>query len=628
VSAVRCMLLCALLTLPAWARGMESGAGRLHLSASPDSLRLAEGTRAKLRIVGGSEPPVLSASVGRVEFLRETSSGVYEAEYVPPESLDPQVAFVVALSADGFAWIPIVLSGIREVAVLAKYGTPVSVSVEDEVFGPVPADGSGRALVRVVVPPGVRTARYEKQRIDLSVPDKSLVHVFLSSSSAEANTAAEVTVGAIAVTERGKPRERAPISLVATEGSLSPAVEIENGVFEAHWKLPPGQVGQARITSRLRDKPASISTAALDRVPGPPRSISIEVDRDQLVAGEGDVLAVTARVLDVAGNPTECTANIAVEPGTVLEWERTGRGHFDGRVQVARRRAGSQQLEIRVVATRSLSARRLIPLLPGPPRQLRIEPEEELHADGQQHQLRVVILDRDGNRVDVAEAPTVTAARGVVSPPARSAPGAYRVGFRSPLGSEGYEEVIQARSGALEAEVRLKVRALGGGVVLAPKIGFTKGTSGLSSPTGGAELGFWTGALGPSFGLVLEAWFYSFSQADTLAAMELTTEVRYLALEASLGWRRPLRSGLFWLSAGGGAVRGSSQVSGIPGQASVTESTWTAGANGCVGWGRPLGPGVPFGEVRVAWQADPGQGQVRGAVNTVTLNVGYRFDVH
>jgi hypothetical protein len=37
---------------------------------------------------------------------------------------------------------------------------------------------------------------------------------------------------------------------------------------------------------------------------------------------------------------------------------------------------------------------------------------------------------------------------------------------------------------------------------------------------------------------------------------------------------------------------------------------------------------VPFGEVRVAWQADPGQGQVRGAVNTVTLNVGYRFDVY
>ena len=230
--------------------------------------------------------------------------------------------------------------------------------------------------------------------------------------------------------------------------------------------------------------------------------------------------------------------------------------------------------------------------------------------------------------MDVAEAPSVTAARGAVDPATRYAPGAYRVAFRAPLGSEDYEEVIHARSGSLESEARLRVRSLGGGVVLAPKVGFTKGTGGLSSPTGGAEMGLWTGALGQSFGLVLEAWVYAFSQSDTLGAMELTAEVRYLALEASLGWRRPLRGGLLWLSAGGGAVLGSSQVSGIPGQPSVTESTWTAAANGCAGWGRPLGPGVPFGEVRVAWQADPGQGQVRGAVNSVTLNVGYRFDVH
>ena len=100
-------------------------------------------------------------------------------------------------------------------------------------------------------------------------------------------------------------RKGAPITLTASEGTLSPAVEVEPGVFEAHWRLEAGQVGQAHVTARRRDRPASVVTAALERVPGPPRSIAIEVDKDQLVAGEGDELAVTARVFDVAGNTTE-----------------------------------------------------------------------------------------------------------------------------------------------------------------------------------------------------------------------------------------------------------------------------------------------------------------------------------
>ena len=159
-------------------------------------------------------------------------------------------------------------------------------------------------------------------------------------------------------------------------------MEVEAGVFEARWKLAPGQVGQAFVTARIRDKPASVATAALERVPGPPRSITIDVDRDQLVAGEGDELSVTARVLDVAGNTTECAANIVVDPGVVLEWERTGRGRYEGRVQVPRRRPGWQQLEIKVVASRTLSAKRVVPLLPGPARQVRIEHDEDLRADG------------------------------------------------------------------------------------------------------------------------------------------------------------------------------------------------------------------------------------------------------
>lgn len=620
------MLLWAALASPALG-ATASAAGRLHVTATPDALHLAEGARSTLRIVGGSEPPDVAASVGRIDVLREVSSGVYEADYVPPDSLDPQIAFVTAVSADGFAWVPIALSGVRELVVRARPGTPVSVSVADEVFGPIPADAMGRAVVRVLVPPGVRTAWYGKQRLDLHLPAGNLVHVRLSSAAADANTGAELKVRVLVVTERGRPRAGAPVTLAASQGVLSPPVEIEPGVLEARWKVERSQVGPAEITARLRDKPASIATATLDRVPGPPRSIAIKVDRERMVAGEGDELAVTAFVLDAAGNTTEAAANIRVEPGEVLDWERTGRGRYDGRVQVPRQREGQQQLEIRVVASRTLSALRLVPLLPGPARQLRIEAEGGLRADGRPHVIRVAVLDRDGNRVDAADAPAVIAARGTVASPSRYAPGAYRLEYRAPLAAEDSYDVVRARVGSLEGEARLRVRALGGGVVLAPKVGFALGAGGLESPIAGAEAGFWTRSLGANLGLVLEGQLYALTRRDTLQGLSLKSDVTFVELAASLGWRRPLGGWLLWLGAGGGAVHASSRVSGIPGQADATGQSWVAAAQATMGWGRPLGPGIPFAELKAAWQDDPGRGPVRGSVRWLALQVGYRFDV-
>lgn len=621
------LLLCAALALPAPGRADGPGGARLHVTASPAALRLAEGARAVLRIVGAAEEPVVAASVGRIDVLREVASGVYQAEYVPPDSLDPQVAFVTVLTSGGFAWLPVPLSGVREVVVSARHGTLVSVGVGDETFGPVPADGTGRAVVRVVVPPGVHAARHGSQRIDLSVPRRRLVHVLLSQSTADANVGAAPLVRALAVTEQGAPRAGAPVALAASEGSLSAAVEVAPGTFEARWTVGPGPVGQAQVTATLRDRPPSVATAALERVPGPPRSIAIKVDREQVVAGEGDELGVTAFVLDVAGNTTEAAAILRADPGVVVEWERTARGRYDGRVQVPAQRRGLSQLEIRVVVSPALSSLRLVPLLPGPARQVRVEADGPLRADGRPHLLRISVLDRNGNRVDTAGDPVIGADRGAVDAPTRYATGAYRAEYRAPPAAEGFPDVVRARVGSLEGETRFRVAAFGGGLVLAPKVGFAVGTGGLESPTAGAEAGLWTSALGTSLGLVLEGQLYALSRRDTLQGLRLKSDVTFLALVASLGWRRPVGGWLLWLGAGGGAIQVSGRVSGIPGQADVSGRAWAATAQATVGWGRPLGPGIPFGEVKAAWQEDPGTGPVRGAVKLLAIQVGYRFDV-
>ena len=621
------LLFLALLVSAAPAVAAQAGAGRLRISASPAALRLAEGSRATLRVAAYGEPPVLAASIGRIDSLREVSSGVYEAEYVPPDSLDPQIAFVTALSPGGFGWVPIALFGVREVVVSARHGTPVSVSVEDDVFGPVPADGMGRAVVRVAVPPGARTARYGTQRISLGVPEKSLVHVLLSTTSVNANSSAEVIVRAFAVTDRARPLAGAPLALAASEGTLSPPVEIEPGVFQARWKVDRGAVRQSTVTARIAGKPSSVDIATLERVPGPPHSLAIELDRDQLVAGEGDVLGVTARVLDVAGNPTESAMNVIARPGAVLEWERTGRGRYTGRVQVPKRRTGRQDLEVKVVAAGPLVATRTVPLLPGPARQVKVEAENGLYADGRSHELRISLLDQEGNRVDVKGPVAVVAVRGSVGEPTRHAPGSFRLEYRASLATEDFDDLVVARAGPLEGEARLRVRARGGAVVFAPKVGFTLGRGTLRSPSAGAELGFWTRSLGQGFGLVLDGQVFTFRRTDTVQGISLESSATFVALEASLAWRRPLAGWMLWLGAGGGAVNVSSKVSGIAGQADLSGGSWVPAAHASLGWGRPLGPGIPYGEVRLAWQADPGRGPVRGSLESLTFNLGYRLDV-
>lgn len=84
---------------------------------------------------------------------------------------------------------------------------------------------------------------------------------------------------------------------------------------------------------------------------------------------------------------------------------------------------------------------------------------------------------------------------------------------------------------------------------------------------------------------------------------------------------------MLWLGAGGGTVHASSRLSGIAGQPDLTATYWAALAQASLGWGWPLGRGIPFAELRLSWQADGRSGPVRGSLQALTVQLGYRFDV-
>jgi hypothetical protein len=607
-------------------------AGALRVTATPPSLRLADGSRASLRIVARGEPPELAASVGRIDRVRELQGGVYEADYVPPDGRDPQIAFVTAATGDAFAWVPIPLSGVRDLVIPAPRNAIVRVTVGDEAFGAIPGAGFGEAVVRVVVPPGVRHGTWGRQTIELGVPDPGVLHVSLQRSALDANAKGSLKVRVLAVTERGERRAGAAVQVVASEGRVSRLVETEPGLHEAEWAVEPGPLRQATLTARMSGRPGAVATATLDRVPGPARSVRIETDRAALVAGEGDEVAVTARLLDVAGNPTDGTARLFAQLGTgdraqllpeaVVDWQRSGLV-YTGRVRVPGRRAGQRELELTVLGPGELAATRTLALLPGPPREVRVEPEEVLYADGRARALRVSVLDREGNPVEVGEPPSVTVERGALGPPVLEGPGAFRFEYRAPLAGSGFSESVRARHGGIDGDARIPVRAMRGAVVLAPKAGFTWGTDGFTSPAAGLELGLW---MHRSLGLVLEAGYSRFSRSSSVQGLRLETESNLVALQASLAWRRPLAGGIVWLGAGGGGIFAGTKVR-ASGPASLSEDAWSRAAHGSVGWGRPLGFGLPFGELKAAWQGTAGDGLLRGSMTTLTLSVGYRFDV-
>jgi hypothetical protein len=350
-------------------------------------------------------------------------------------------------------------------------------------------------------------------------------------------------------------------------------------------------------------------------------------------------LKVTARVVDAGGNPTGVPTRLIVSlgsgagarvlPDAVLEWQQTGDG-YAGRVIVPQQRAGRKELELRVLATGSLQGTRVVALRAGPPKSVRIEPAEDLIADGRRQAVRVSFLDAHGNRAEDPDAPpSVTAERGAVTALARTSSGSYEAEYRSVMSAADYREVLRAQLGPLSGQTEVRVRALGAAVVLGAKGGYSLARGGSGTPAGAVELGFWTRPLAASFGVVGEARWSGFARTDTVQAgtfpLKLENRATFVGLRGTGAWRRPLLSGMAWLGAGGGYVRGWSKTS-IAGQPSVGGVGWAPTLHASAGWGPRLGSGVPFAEVEAGWQGGLSTGPLRGSFESVTINVGYRFD--
>jgi hypothetical protein len=479
-SALALALVATLAGLAAPARAGDESApacgGALRVSAEPSRLVLGRDGGAELRIAAPPEVEELavSASAGRVENVRRLPGGGFSARYRPPAERHPQVAIVAVLArtAHGLAdgWLAVPLSGQGDARVRAEPGAEITLRIGDRTFGPRPVGPEGFVVIPVVVPPGVREAHHGFRPIDLRVPEATLLHVVADRRAIHADRAEQVRLLAYVVAPHGAARRGDVPVFEASRGAVSVAAR-EPGAFEAVWSLPAGAALEERLLVRVPGSPASRALLRLEVVPGPPATIAVAFDREAHEAGAGDV-AVTARVLDAAGNPAAAEVELSADAGRLQPAASIGIGAVSARLQVEPAFGARRALTVTARApTIGIAGARVLPLRPGPPAEARFTSGHDvLLADGtREASLRVAVLDRFDNRVEAV--PAVAAERGQIVAVEADGEGAWRVRYRTPAVPERTEERVVARVGPVRAEADLLLVPPPRGITLLPVAG-------------------------------------------------------------------------------------------------------------------------------------------------------------
>ncbi len=355
----------------------------------------------------------------------------------------------------------------------------------------------------------------------------------------------------------------------------------------------------------------------------------IELAFDALEGKAGGQVEVTARLRDSAGRARDGQLKMDVDAGTVGKPVRVSSGVYTARVTVPNTLGGRRSLLV-VAGAGQAAASATLPLVSGPAASLKVEPPQNLTADGANHPLWIGVTDAHGN--PSAERPRVRAEHGSLGEPQPIGLGEWMVDYYPPRRSSGGEEQVHVRAGSAVAVQPVRLAPVAAILTVAPKAGVVFGIAGGPTFALGAEAGAWT-VVGPAdLGLVLAVDWWAAKDTNGIQApggtIDLESRHMWFPVTLSLASRHPLGArGTATFSLGGGAALVTSRAE-LPGQPKITESAWapTAMAGAGISWRTRFGS--PFAEVRGGWLGDPGLDTLRDSAWPVMLFVGSRFDAY
>ncbi len=287
--------------------------GRLKIRASAGHLVLGEQQQVGLKIAGPTavERIRLGTNVGRVDGLKRVSPGRWTASYHCPSSFHPQVAIISAVSDGGadepaaVGWTLLPLWGRGEAKVKTQRRVEVTVRIGERTFGPVRADGRGRARVKVIVPPGVSHGVDGRGReVDLELPPIPRLHAVVWPTRVVGVKPSRVRMLMLTIAPDGTVRGEAEAPRITGLDAAAPS-RLGEGLWLARISVPAGKPGTLSATASLAD---GISTArvAVERLVGPPAKVALSAPA---TTDDDAPLVVRARVFDALGSPVDAASS-------------------------------------------------------------------------------------------------------------------------------------------------------------------------------------------------------------------------------------------------------------------------------------------------------------------------------
>ncbi len=275
-------------------KGVPTGA--IEGTANPTEIVLGKVDEATLTFQGGPKKGdmLVRVSGGEVTNMTNMGGGKHTGRFAAPKVNFPQFAIVTLADAanptGNFGYQKVPLHGAVDYPVEASPNSSVMLKIEGKEYGPEKASPEGRAMVPVVVPPGVDKATLvtiidgasTEKVIDLRVPPTRLLSLFPLPDAVPSDSSLAVPVRIVMLNPDGSPDIGASLSLSASSGTIGAAAHVKNGIYEAIWTPPESdESSTATIEVKVGDGKVQIDTMDVKLTPRRASVIALSTDAEE-----------------------------------------------------------------------------------------------------------------------------------------------------------------------------------------------------------------------------------------------------------------------------------------------------------------------------------------------------------